>query len=56
VSRDPKRRRPDLYYANSVEMLASYLSRFKRSIAVLQDYGLYEFTTIVRHAENHHQS
>jgi SAM-dependent methyltransferase len=48
VSSDPGRRRPDLYYADPNEMLSWCLRRFGRSVAVLQDYGLYEFTMIVR--------
>jgi SAM-dependent methyltransferase len=50
LSSDPARRRSDLYYADAPEMLAYCLSRFGRSVALLQDYGLYEFTIIVRHA------
>jgi len=49
LASDPERRRPDLYYADPAEMFAYCLSRFGRSVAVLQDYGLYEFTVIVRH-------
>jgi SAM-dependent methyltransferase len=48
LSNDPALRRSDLYYADPAEMLAYCLSRFGRSIALLQDYGLYEFTVIVR--------
>ena len=51
MSSDPDRRRPNLYYADPVDMLAHCLSRFGRSVALLQDYGLYEFTVVVRHAE-----
>jgi SAM-dependent methyltransferase len=50
TSSDPDRRRPNLYYADPAAMLAHCLSRYGRSIALLQDYGLYEFTVIVRHA------
>lgn len=49
LSSDPDRRRPNLYYADPVATLASCLSRFGRRVALLQDYGLYEFTVIVRH-------
>ena len=49
LSSDPDRRRPDLYYADPAEMLAYCLSRYGRSVALLQDYGLYEFTVVVRH-------
>jgi hypothetical protein len=30
-------------------MLAHCLSRYGRSVALMQDYGLYEFTVMVRH-------
>jgi SAM-dependent methyltransferase len=49
TSSDLDRRRPDLYYADPAEMLGYCLSRFGRSVALLQDYGLYEFTVLVRH-------
>lgn len=45
---DPEKRRPDLYYADPVEMLDYCLKRFGRSVALLQDYGQYDFTVIVR--------
>lgn len=48
MSSDPDRRRPDLYYIEPAEMLSYCLSRYGRSVALLQDYGLYEFTIIVR--------
>ena len=50
MSSDPDRRRPDLYYADPVDMLDHCLTRYGRSVAILQDYGLYEFTVVVRHA------
>jgi SAM-dependent methyltransferase len=49
LSSDPDRRRPDLYYADPAAMLAYCLSKYGRSVALLQDYGLYEFTVVVRH-------
>jgi SAM-dependent methyltransferase len=49
LSSDPERRRPNLYYADPADMLAYCLSRYGRSVALLQDYGLYEFTVVVRH-------
>jgi SAM-dependent methyltransferase len=49
MSSDPERRRGDLYYADPVQTLAFCLSRFGRRVALLQDYGLYEFTVLVRH-------
>jgi SAM-dependent methyltransferase len=49
LSSDPERRRPNLYYADPADMLSYCLSRYGRSVALLQDYGLYEFTLVVRH-------
>lgn len=45
---DAGRMRPDLYYANPTEWFDHCTARFGRSVAVLQDYGLYEFTLICR--------
>jgi SAM-dependent methyltransferase len=45
---DPDRRAAHLYYADAGEMLSYCLRRYGRSVALLQDYGLYEFTVIVR--------
>ena len=50
MSSDTDRRRPGLYYADPTDMLAHCLSQYGRSVALLQDYGLYEFTIVVRHA------
>lgn len=49
LSSDPDKRRPHLYYADPARMLGHCLSRYGRSVALLQDYGLYEFTVLVRH-------
>jgi SAM-dependent methyltransferase len=49
LSSDPEKRRPDLHYADPVGTLRFCLDRFGRHVALLQDYGLYEFTVIVRH-------
>ncbi|MET4445530.1 SAM-dependent methyltransferase [Bradyrhizobium sp. GM2.2] len=51
LSSDTDRRRRNLYYADPSEMLSYCLSRYGRSVALLQDYGLYEFTVLVRHPE-----
>jgi SAM-dependent methyltransferase len=51
LSSDPDRRRSNLYYADPAEMLGYCLSRYSRSVALLQDYGLYEFTVLVRHTQ-----
>lgn len=48
LSSDPDRRRGDLYYADPGEMLAYCIRRYGRSVALLQDYDLYEFTVVVR--------
>jgi SAM-dependent methyltransferase len=50
LSSDADRRRPNLFYADPAQILAHCLSRYGRSVALLQDYGLYEFTVLVRHA------
>ncbi|MFL1463831.1 methyltransferase domain-containing protein [Roseococcus sp. DSY-14] len=48
---DPGRRRPHLFYADPVEELGRCLGRFGRHVALLQDYGLWEFTLLVRRGE-----
>lgn len=48
LSSDPDRRRPDLHYADPAGTLSWCLSRHGRSVALLQDYGLHEFTLVVR--------
>jgi SAM-dependent methyltransferase len=45
---DPERRRGDLFYADPARMLAHCQARYGRSVALLHDYGLYEFTIVVR--------
>lgn len=50
MSSDPALRRPDLYYADPAEVLAHCIGRFGKSVALLQDYDLWEFTMIVRTA------
>jgi SAM-dependent methyltransferase len=45
---DRDRMRPDLYYADPAEMLDRCLKRYSRDVSVRHDYGLYEFTVIVR--------
>jgi SAM-dependent methyltransferase len=52
TSSDPDRRRSNLYYADPTDMLARCLLRYGRSVALLQDYRLYEFTVVVRRIEN----
>jgi SAM-dependent methyltransferase len=48
LASDRERRRSDLYYADAGAMLTYCLERFGRHVALLHDYGLYEFTLIVR--------
>lgn len=54
LSSDPARRRSDLYYANPAKLLELCIERYGRSVALLQDYGLYEFTILVRHDGRRH--
>jgi SAM-dependent methyltransferase len=56
LSSDPERRRPNLYYADPVEMLAHCLAQYGRSVALLQDYELYEFTVVVRRGDDEARS
>lgn len=48
LSSDPDKRSPNLYYASPVQTLEMCLNRFGRHVALLQDYGLWEFTILVR--------
>ena len=45
---DTDRMRPDLYYADPLEIFDHCKRRFSRNVALLHDYGLYEFTILVR--------
>lgn len=45
---DPEKRRPDLHYADPAQIFDHCARHYARHVAVLQDYGLYEFTVIVR--------
>lgn len=45
---DPGRMRADLYYADPLELFDHCKRTFARDVALLHDYGLYEFTMIVR--------
>lgn len=45
---DPERRRADLYYADPLALFDHCKRRFSRSVAVLHDYALWEFTILVR--------
>jgi SAM-dependent methyltransferase len=52
LNSDPERRRADLHYADPPAMLAAMIARYGRHVALLQDYGLWEFTLLVRHPPN----
>lgn len=45
---DPERMRPDLYYADPCALFDRCKRRYARDVALLHDYGLYEFTILVR--------
>ena len=45
---DAERKRPDLYYADPLALFDHCKRRYSREVALLHDYGLYEFTMIVR--------
>lgn len=45
---DEDRKRPDLYYADPCRLFDRCRRRYSRNVALLHDYGLYEFTILVR--------
>ena len=45
---DAERMRPHLFYADPSELFDYCKQRFSRNVALLHDYGLYEFTLLVR--------
>ena len=45
---DADRMRPDLYYADPGAVFDRCMRRYSRHVALLHDYGLYEFTILVR--------
>jgi SAM-dependent methyltransferase len=45
---DPDRMRPDLYYADPRAIFDHCKRKYSRWVALLHDYGLYEFTILVR--------
>ena len=45
---DPDRMRPDLYYGDPCRLFDHCKRRYSRHVALLHDYGLYEFTILVR--------
>jgi SAM-dependent methyltransferase len=50
-SSDPVLFKSNLYYADPVEMLSYCISRFGGSVALMQDYALWEFSILVRKAD-----
>jgi len=47
---DTDKQRPDLYYANPVEIFEHCRTTYSRFVTLVHDYPLYEFTMIVRTA------
>jgi SAM-dependent methyltransferase len=45
---DPDKMRADLYYADPCQLFDLCKRRYGRDVALLHDYGLYEFTILVR--------
>lgn len=45
---DPEKMRPDLYYADSTAWFSHCVRNYSRHVALLHDYGLYEFTMLVK--------
>ncbi|HCF28138.1 MAG TPA: SAM-dependent methyltransferase, partial [Cyanobacteria bacterium UBA11049] len=45
---DSQLMRPDLYYPDPCFLFDYCKTRFSRNVALLHDYGLYEFTILVR--------
>lgn len=45
---DPDKMRPDLYYADPCELFDLCKRNYSGQVALLHDYGLYEFTLVVR--------
>jgi hypothetical protein len=45
---DPEYMRPDLYYADPGFFFDYCKRHFSKNVAVLHDYGLYDFTILVR--------
>jgi len=45
---NPDRQRADLFYAEPEKVFQYCMNRFSRSVALAHDYGLFEFTILVR--------
>lgn len=52
VYSDPERMRPDLYYADPGQLFDYCKRTFSRRVALLHDYPLYDFTILVRTADD----
>lgn len=48
---DPEKRRDHLYYADPCRLFDRCKRRYARNVALLHDYGLYEFTLLVRRTD-----
>lgn len=46
---DPEKMRPDLFYGDVCFFLDHCIRKYSRHVALLHNYGLYEFTVLVRH-------
>ncbi len=49
---DPAYMKPNLYYADPCFMFDYCKTHFSRNVALLHDYGLYDFTILVRRVES----
>lgn len=45
---DEDKKRPDLYYANALDLFHLCKTKYSRNVSLIHDYDLYEFTIIVR--------
>jgi hypothetical protein len=45
---DPARMRDDLYYGDPCRMFDLCKRKYSRNVALLHDYGIYDFTILVR--------
>ena len=45
---DPLRRRQDLYYGDPRALFDRCMTRYSRNVGLLHNYGLYEFTLLIR--------
>jgi len=45
---DPEKRRPDLFYADPLQLFDRCKREYSRFVTLLHDYPLYEFTIVVR--------